>query len=372
MGLRIGITIALLLVVIGMAVYVYHVLLRLEDTLGFDKRSLICKGSAGVATAVLLLIALGFTRTGLIVLIHLLVISWIVEGIDFFVRLKRKRGWRIWNLIVASEVIPIVLTAILLGYGYWNMGQVRETDYVVTTQKDIRDSGYTIAFVSDLHYPTTMGKEKLQAYCKEIGAKNPDFVILGGDIVDENTSYMEMQEAFEVLGGIPSRLGRYYVYGNHDLAGEETRKNFTKDQLRESIQKTGITVLEDSSVKLTKDLVLIGRADCGFANSKQRKSIHQLLELENKKKYLVVIDHQPKDLRAAANEGIDLQVSGHTHAGQIFPGGIISKWAKVNEQTYGCRRKNGFTSIVSSGIGGWGSSIRTEGDSEYVIIRLQK
>lgn len=88
--------------------------------------------------------------------------------------------------------------------------------------------------------------------------------------------------------------------------------------------------------------------------------------------YILVLDHQPKELKGNKEAGVDLQLSGHTHAGQIFPGGVVSELFGINEQNYGIRTDGTFTSIVSSGIAGWGSHFRTEGHSEYVMIQVKR
>ena len=86
--------------------------------------------------------------------------------------------------------------------------------------------------------------------------------------------------------------------------------------------------------------------------------------------YQILIDHQP--LERAENErlGVDLQLSGHTHNGQVFPIGMLSSLLSINEQTYGLQTIGDLTSIVSSGAGGWGYAFRNEGICEYVVIDL--
>lgn len=361
-----------ILMIAGIAVYLYRYLLRALELLQLERKNKGVKGIAAAGAAILLGVTARFMRGGSILAAHLLVIAWVLEGVNAIVKRTGRRKKKVWNVIFASGLLPVVLTTAILGYGYWNMAQVRETDYKVPTSKAIRKEGYRIAMISDLHYPTTMGEKQLAAYCEEIAKTNPDLVVLDGDIVDENTTYEEMQTAMRLLSGIPSVFGSYYVYGNHDMATYSSAPAFTKEQLATTITSTGIHIVEDAVVQVTEDLVLVGRADCGFNQEGNRKSMEELLSGVSMEDFILVLDHQPKELVGNKNAGVDLQLSGHTHAGQIFPGGLISELFGINEQNYGLRNNGDFTSIVSSGIAGWGSKFRTEGHSEYVVIDIMQ
>ena len=104
----------------------------------------------------------------------------------------------------------------MITYGYFNIFKVIDTQYTVYTEKNIRSEGYKILVLSDLHTGLTLNGEQLEQKVAEMSYQNPDVVILDGDIVDESTTFEQMQEAFSILSKISNRYGIYYVYGNHD------------------------------------------------------------------------------------------------------------------------------------------------------------
>ena len=147
--------------------------------------------------------------------------------------------------------------------------------YSVTTNKTITQD-YRIAFLSDLHFGNTMNKSELEKYCQDISLQKPDIVMLGGDIVDEHTTYQEMKEAFEVLGQIENQYGIYYVYGNHDQALYLNSPHFTPSQLKKSIEEHHISILLDSQVNIQDEMTIIGRQDRSLG---EREDTQQLIKL---------------------------------------------------------------------------------------------
>ncbi len=369
----------ILLIIVGiiillLGVYLYRYLLRIVDVLGKNRKSKRIRLLVMLICLALFVACFKFLGYGLVLLMHILVIAWIVDGIHFLTKklYKRYSEHPKWDKVYKSGVLPLLLTSIVLCYGFFNMRSVVETNYDVYTDKYIRQEGYTIAMVSDLHYPTTMDGEALLSYVQEINKKNPDFVVLGGDIVDESTSVEEMEEALHILGQISNKYGIYYVYGNHDYARYSGKSNFTKEELYNCLTSNKIQVLEDSEATVNEEIVLLGRADSGYGNNDARADQKKLLAGVDQNKYLLLLDHKPMELKENAKLGIDLQLSGHTHAGQLWPAGIVGELLGANEQNYGIRVNGGFTSIVSSGIAGWGNKLRTAKHSEYVIIHLRQ
>lgn len=277
-----------------------------------------------------------------------------------------------WAKAVYRSGIPALLAAALsVGYGCYNMNHIVRTEYTVLTEKEIREEGYTIVFFSDLHYGTTMDSGQLKQAADSIESENPDMVILGGDIVDESTSLAQMQEAFEIMGRIKSRYGIYYVYGNHDRSEYVQRPNYTAAQLIDAIERAGIHILEDETCEINNEILLIGRADRGHGSG-MRKSVFQLVEGADAAKEWILIDHQPTEYADVMESGCGMILSGHTHAGQVWPLGLLAEVFRTNEMTYGCRKEGNLTEVVSSGIAGWGYPVRTQKHSEYVVIHLTK
>ena len=355
-----------------LGIYVYRYLLRIVDLTKLNRKGKLVRLAAALISAGLMYSVTRFVGYGLVLMTHILIIAWILDGIHFITKRVNKSfdvDSRL-NKLYKSGTIPIILTAIILTYGFFNMRAVIQTDYEVKASKPIRQEGYTIALVSDLHYPTTMKGKELTTYVEKISANNPDFVVLAGDIVDEGTSKEEMKESLGILGQIKNKYGIYYVYGNHDSSSYSTDKNFTKHELYETLIENNIVVLEDSVHTINDEIAILGRADAGYGENSGRAKQEQLLAQVDNEDYLILLDHKPKDLKENAKLGIDLQLSGHTHAGQLWPAGIIGEWLGTNEQNYGLRTNGEYTSIVTSGIAGWGNSLRTAKRSEYVIIEL--
>ncbi|MBE5960906.1 MAG: metallophosphoesterase [Lachnospiraceae bacterium] len=280
----------------------------------------------------------------------------------------KQTAYRIWENLYGCGLIPVLLAAVMMGYGFYNIHHVVEKDYTVTTQKKIGEEGLKVAMISDLHYKTTMDAEKLAKIAEEIEAKNPDLVVLCGDLVDESTTYEQMQEAFEVIGTIKSRYGTYFVYGNHDTQPYTNNKSFTKEQLQSTIEQAGIRVLEDEICQLGDNLVLVGRKDIGFDLEEPRLSLEELLEGVDPDSYILVLDHQPAKAAESKGAGADLQLSGHTHGGQIWPGGIVNDLAGI--VNYGAEKEGDFEVIVSSGVAGWGYQVRTAYQCEWLLVTI--
>lgn len=298
-----------------------------------------------------------------VVVFHIMAFS-IVMDIIYLIFHNHK----IFNQIYHIGIIPILCLFIVLGYGYWNIHNVQQTHYTLYTDKDISQD-YKIILMTDLHFGNTMNQKELLEYCQEISHLSPDIVLLGGDIVDERSTSLQMKEAFETLGDIQNKHGIYYVYGNHDPALYSTTPPYTVEELKQTIEDNDIHILLDNHLTIQEELTLIGRRD---RSDGQRIDSRQLLNQIDDNDFLLLLDHQPVDLEVNDQLEYDLQLSGHTHAGQMFPVGLISDLLGFGEMNYGYRQMKHMQVIVSSGMAGWGYPLRTGAHSEYVIIDLIK
>lgn len=275
------------------------------------------------------------------------------------------RGWP--GVVYRSCMIPLVVAALATGYGMHNMGQVQRTDYTIASDKLSR--GYTVVLVADTHYTTIQDRDALSEALSEIRAAKPDLLILGGDIVDESTPPERVEEVFSRLASIEPPLGTYYVWGNHDRATYSRSSGFDEAAVEAAIMKAGITMLVDDRAEVNGDLTLVGREDRGMGRT-PRASIEKLLRGADPASFTIVADHQPAGggPEEAARAGADLQVSGHTHAMQIFPAGQIARL--LGAYVYGRYEVDGMPLVVTSGFAGWGLPVRTEEHCEYVVIHL--
>lgn len=133
------------------------------------------------------------------------------------------------------------------------------------------------------------------------------------------------------------------------------------------MKQAGINMLRDSSVLIDSCFYVVGRDDRSNPN---RKPLKELIEPLDKSKFLVVLDHQPYHLEEAEQAGVDLQFSGHTHRGQVWPVSFVTD--RIYEVSHGYKKKGNTNIYVSSGIGIWGGKFRIGTQSEYVVIDIKQ
>lgn len=310
--------------------------------------------------------------TGAMLILHLIAVSAVMDiaalaGRKLFANRSADKASSICKKLYGCGLVPFIITSMMLGYGFVNMKHVVTTEYSLSTDKTTED--YRIVLITDTHYGTIQDTDILAEEIQKINEQNPDIVVLGGDIVEEGTSKASMQEAFRVLGGLRSRFGIFYVYGNHDRQPYTDKRSYTDDELENAILANGITILEDDHVEIRDDLVIAGRGDAAWGNSSGRASTEKILEGVDRDKYIILADHQPIGVDENAAQGVDLGLSGHTHGGQIWPVGVLSELAGI--LNYGKYQIGDSNVIVSSGFTGWGYPIRTEKNCEYVVIDLK-
>lgn len=263
-------------------------------------------------------------------------------------------------------VLSLIFCAALFVYGTWNAGNVTEQKHVWEAEGLERQ--HTFAFVADIHAGQAMSEEKLWELCLQINAESPEFVILGGDVTDELTSYEDMTAVYRILSEIEAPV--YFVYGNHDRQPDASLmggRTYTDEQLTEEIRKAGIRILSDEFVKISDDLVLLGREDL---SRDERIAWNGLSDPFGDGAALVVADHQPYDEDQLAVEVSALQLSGHTHAGQLWPLRAFYRYI-LGLPAYGEFEEPGTRLYVTAGTFGWMIPMRTERHCEWDLITLQ-
>ncbi len=265
---------------------------------------------------------------------------------------------------VTSFVVIIMVTVIVLG-GYVNA----RTPIIKTLELSIPKNGHAIkslniAVASDIHLGTIVCKSKLERIVEHINSLNPDLVLLPGDVVDEDIGPVIRNNLGETLRKIQSKYGVFAITGNHEyIGGVEPACKYLAEH--------GITMLRDTWVKIGDSLYVVGREDIsirGFTG-KTRKPLSELMAEVDKSYPVILMDHQPFRLAEAEANGVDLQLSGHTHHGQLWPFNFITK--KVYELSWGYKKKGSTHYYVSCGVGTWGPPIRTGNRPEIINIKLQ-
>jgi uncharacterized protein len=215
-----------------------------------------------------------------------------------------------------------------------------------------------IVMVSDIHLGKIVGRFRFDQIVNTINQLKPDLVLLPGDIVDEDLAPVIKQNLGEALKAIKSRFGAYAATGNHEYFGGV-------DEASSYITAHGASMLRDESKKIGDSFFLIGRED---RFNRNRKTLHELMASVDKSCPIILMDHQPFQLNEASDEGVDLQVSGHTHNGQLWPLNYIVN--AIYEVPWGYKRIGDTHYYVSNGVGTWGPPIRTCGRPEIVQIQL--
>ncbi len=260
-------------------------------------------------------------------------------------------------------IMTAVFTAVVIIYGCLNAGSITEKSITVSAEGLARS--HTFAFVSDIHAEDARSTEHLYELCRQINAERPEFVILGGDITDELTSYEDMLTTYSILSEIEAPV--YFIYGNHDRQPSAYRtggRTYSDEDLAAAISGAGFTILRDECVKTDDDLFLLGREDISMGEA--RKQWEELaLPAEGA---LVVADHQPYDEHQLTAEVSALQISGHTHAGQLWP--LQTVYRILGLPAYGLFDEPGTKLYVSSGVSEWVTPVRTEEQCEWVLITL--
>ena len=261
------------------------------------------------------------------------------------------------NYLSLTVIVGGVLLLLFLGnIKYHNKRRVHfdiETSKLSPNQKPIRVVG-----ISDLHLGYTIGPDELQEWVNIINAEKPDIVIIGGDLVDNNIALVEHMGLDKILQQIEAPMGVYACLGNHEyIAGLEGSIDFHN--------KSNIKVLKDATFMVTDNFTLIGRDD---KMNGDRKPLSEVVYGVHNGSFKLLLDHQPNNLEEAENQNIDLQFSGHTHYGQIFPITLVVE--AMFENPHGMIEK-GLTKIyVSSGLGIWGGKFRLGTQSEYVVFDI--
>lgn len=264
-------------------------------------------------------------------------------------------NFRLWAMLVT-----LAITSIALVIGNYKFNHPKIVTLNLSTDKPKQNKELKIVAVSDLHLGISIDKERLQSYVKLINDQHPDIVLLAGDVSDRSMIPVVRQNMNEELRLIKAPLGVYAINGNHEHYAE------TPNATAEYLKSAGITVLRDEVSMVNSRFYVIGRNDRSNLNRKELSEIVKGLDKDLPK---ILMDHQPFHLEEAEKMDIDLQISGHTHNGQFFPGNLVVK--KMYELGYGYLKKGNTNYYVSSGLGLWGPQYRIGTESELVVINLK-
>ncbi len=217
--------------------------------------------------------------------------------------------------------------------------------------------------VSDIHYGTTGYEPILKDLVNLVNEQYPNYLFLVGDIIDWKIKEINRKYFVEMFSKINDDCQIYAVVGNHEL-------NYnTLSEMKDFYSNTNITLLLDESIIINNSFNLIGRID---QNYQERLSLDKLIPSNNLKN--IVLDHQPSSYHESIDNDVFLQISGHTHNGQVFPFNLAVHikyvWLDKLPISSGFYENDNCHLLISSGFGAWGFPLRTAGVSEIIKVSL--
>lgn len=270
------------------------------------------------------------------------------------------------SFVIGFSVGIAVLVSVAVIYGNINAKNTQITHYNIDIPKSTRTlNDIHIVMVSDMHLGKVIHNGYFSKMVDTINGMQPDLVLFAGDMIDENIDTFLELDMCDTLSKLKSKYGTYGVLGNHEYFKKRT------DDIVFHLEKAGVKILRDNYVQIDNSLYIVGREDITLErmDSKSRKGVDELLQKVDKTLPIILLDHQPIDFANAEKNGVDLQLSGHTHGGQFFPINIIVQ--KLFGIDKGYLRKGNLQIVVSSGFGTWGPPIRVASKSEIVDITIK-
>ncbi|MFJ3936487.1 metallophosphoesterase [Streptomyces parvus] len=218
--------------------------------------------------------------------------------------------------------------------------------------------GFRIAVVSDIHIGPILGRAHTRRIVDTINATSPDLVAVVGDLVDGSVA--DLGSAAEPLAALRARHGSYFVTGNHEyFSGAE--------QWVDHVRELGLVPLENARVEIA-GFDLAGVNDIAGETEGQGPDFGSALGDRDRGRAAVLMAHQPVVIHDAVEHGVDLQLSGHTHGGQLWPGNLLAELA--NPTVAGLERYGDTQLFVSRGAGAWGPPVRVGAPSDITVVEL--
>ena len=302
------------------------------------------------------------------------VIAWGANWLFHYADEKRFRKM----LSVFAILIPVG-TAALIAEGTWSCYHTVVTKVEAECAKSAGDlRSMKVVVLADLHLNTNTSPEQMENVVRLVNAEDPDLVIVAGDIFTSSYAELKNPERYEqIFSQMTAKYGVYATWGNHDneevlfcgFPQSPIKECFRPDTMYDFVRKCGFTLLEDESVEIADGQVtLIGCMD----NQKKGDgtsddlSPAELMEGIDVSKPVIVAQHEPEELEEWSSLGADLFVSGHTHAGQTWPGSMFTEI--FNEANYGPGQIGDLTYYTTSGVGFFGPPMRVGTKSEIAVI----
>ena len=318
------------------------------------------------------------------IFMYILMVLFSIDIVRLILKYAVHASWIQSRIVFAAVGACCICVVIIISFsGIYHAKHIKVTPYKITVDKSAPDmDSLKIVLLADTHFGYNSGAVHAQEIVDKINEQNPDLVCIAGDIFDnEYDAVREPEKISEILRTIRSKYGVYACWGNHDLnepilAGftfkhkKEDSKQLKDPRMKRFLQNSNIQLLEDEAVLIDNSFYVVGRKDASLVEKieEKRKTPAQLTQKLDKDKTIIVIDHQPKELQDIADAGVNLDLCGHTHDGQTFPGNFTVKF--LWENPCGYLQKGSMHNIVTSGSGVWGPAMRVGTDSEICTINV--
>jgi hypothetical protein len=269
------------------------------------------------------------------------------------VQMKKSFKYRTYALTAL-----ILLSVVIVIGGVINLNTIRVSKYQITLpKKNSNIESLRVAFVSDIHIEQNLNLGFLEQLVRKVNALQPDILLYGGDIVEGDSEH-ETSEAMEsILKKVKTKYGTFGVIGNHEFYGGQEEGVF--------FRKAQIELLNDTVINIDNAFYLAGRYDQHFRN---RKSIDEILQNNFADLPIILMDHRPTQLHEVSQTAVNVQFSGHTHNGQLFPINFIIH--RMYELSWGYKKIRDTHFFVSSGLRLWGPPVKTAGKSEIMVVDI--
>jgi hypothetical protein len=263
-------------------------------------------------------------------------------------------------------LITVAFVSLIVLSGHVNALNTRVKEISLSIHKKISGNReMKILMASDIHLGALIGENREKRLVDIINNQKPDLVLLCGDLVDGDVASALRKNLGKHIQEIKTPMGVYAITGNHEYIGG-IKKTIPY------LESININILRDKTLTLPNGVQLVGRDDRDnrrMGDAQGRKSLKELMVGLDKNFPIIVMNHQPFNLDEAVVEEVDLQLSGHTHHGQLWPFNYITK--AVYELSWGYLKKGNTNFYVSSGFGTWGPPVRLGNTPEVVVFNLK-
>ncbi len=263
-----------------------------------------------------------------------------------------------------SFLLTLVISFFLIAGGFINALLPRVKQYDIAINKSAGEvKNLRIAAVSDIHLGSIIRKRSLKELSEMLKELKPDVVFLLGDILDGEVGPVMRGDLLQYFSCPKCPDGLYAITGNHEFIGGAAKTI-------PYIESKGIRLLKDEMITLDGGIQVFGRLDRDSERffGKARKTLAELMKEADTTKPIILLDHQPFHLGESEKYGVDLQLSGHTHNGQMWPLNYVTRW--IYELSYGYEKRGKTNIIVSSGFGIWGPRVRSGSRPEVLLVNV--